>query len=103
MRGGMETVGCIEIMDNVFIGTNTTIVGGVRIGPNAIVAAGAVVTRDVSENSVVGGVPAKYICSFDEWREKRKDMYPAEFAPKHQEVSDELVEYMWKQFEEKRK
>lgn len=42
-----ETVGCIEIMDNVFIGTGSTIIGGVRIGPNAIVAAGSVVTKDV--------------------------------------------------------
>lgn len=50
-----ETVGCIEIMDNVFIGTNVTILNNVRIGPNAIVAAGAVVTKDVPANSVVGG------------------------------------------------
>lgn len=40
-----ETVGYIELMDNVFVGTNCTIVGNVRIGPNAIVAAGAVVSR----------------------------------------------------------
>ena len=66
-----ETIGCIELMDNVFIGANSTIVGGVRIGPNAIVAAGAVVTKDVPKNSVVGGVPARFICSFDEWLKKR--------------------------------
>lgn len=103
-RGGgySETVGCIEIMDNVFIGTNSTIVGGVRIGPNAIVAAGAVVTEDVPENSVVGGVPARYICSFDEWLERRQNRYPSELKPVHQEVSDELVKYMWEKFEEKR-
>lgn len=50
-----ETVGCIEIMDNVFVGTNVTILNNVRIGPDAIVAAGAVVTKDVPPNSVVGG------------------------------------------------
>ena len=97
-----ETVGCIELMDHVFIGTNVTIVNGVRIGPKAIVAAGAVVTKDVPENSVVGGVPARYICSFDEWVSKRKEQYPVEMAPKHQEVSDELVNYLWKQFEKDR-
>ncbi len=97
-----EIIGCIELMDNVFIGTNSTIVGGVRIGPNAIVAAGAVVTKDVPENSVVGGVPAKYICSFDEWLTRREDRYPPELAPKHQEVSEELVKYMWQKFESDR-
>ncbi len=99
-RGGYsETIGCIELMDNVFVGTNSTIVGGVRIGPNAIVAAGAVVTKDVPENSVVGGVPARYICSFDEWLERRKEQYPPELKPMHQDVSDELVKYMWEKFE----
>ena len=97
-----EIVGCIELMDNVFIGTNSTITGGVRIGPNVIVAAGAVVTEDVPENSVVGGVPAKYICSFDEWLERRKAPYPPELKPRNQEVSDELVRYMWEKFEEER-
>lgn len=99
MGNSPETIGCIEIMDNVFIGTNVTIVGGVRIGPKAIVAAGAVVTKDVPENSVVGGVPARYICSFDEWLEKRKEQYPPELMPAHQDVSDELAQYMWDKFE----
>ena len=100
-RGGgySETIGCIELMDNVFIGANSTIVGGVRIGPNAIVAAGAVVTKDVAKNSVVGGVPARYICSFDEWLAKREEKYPPELKPTHQDVSDELVKYMWEKFE----
>ena len=97
-----ETIGCIEIMDNCFIGTNSTIIGGVRIGPNAIVAAGSVVTKDVLPNSVVGGVPAKYICSLDEFREKRKEQYPMKLAPKHQEVSNDLAKYMWSKFEEMR-
>lgn len=98
-----ETIGCIEIMDNVFVGTNSTIVGDVRIGPNAIVAAGAVVTKDVPENSVVGGVPARYICSLEDYLAKRKELYPRDLAPKHQNVSDELVSFMWEKFEESRK
>lgn len=98
-----EVVGCIEIMDNVFIGTNSTVIGGVRIGPNAIVAAGAVVTKDVPPNSVVGGVPARYICSFDEWLERRTVSYPVDLAPRRQEVSDKLVEYLWDEFERRHK
>ena len=63
--------GCIEIMDNVFIGCNTTILNNVRIGPNAIIAAGSVVTSDIPENSVVAGVPAKVIDTFDNYVNKR--------------------------------
>lgn len=64
---------CIEVMDNVFIGCNTTILGGVRIGPNAVVGAGSVVTKDVPENSVVVGNPARVIGTFEEFLEKRKE------------------------------
>lgn len=68
------TAGCIEVMDNVFIGSNAMILPNVKIGPNAIVAAGAVVTKDVKENSIVAGVPAKEIGKFDEYVLKRKDV-----------------------------
>lgn len=98
-----EIVGCIEILDNVFVGTNVTILNNVRIGPNAIIAAGAVVTKDVPPNSIVGGVPAKVICSLDEYVAKRKTTYPAALKPVRQEVSDSLVEYLWKEFEAVRK
>lgn len=46
---------------NVWIGSNATILQGVTIGDNAVVAAGAVVNRDVAPDTVVGGVPAKFI------------------------------------------
>lgn len=85
-------------MDNVFIGTNVTILNNVKIGPNAIVAAGAVVTKDVPQNTVVGGVPARKICSFDEYLSKREAGYPVELLPQKQEVSLELVGYMWEKF-----
>ena len=65
-------LGCIEIMDNCFIGSHSIILGNVRIGPNAIVAAGAVVTKDVPEGVIVGGNPARVIGSFDELMKKRK-------------------------------
>ena len=67
-----EKIGEIHIGDNVFIGSNSTILYDVNIGSNAIVAAGSLVNRDVPANSVVGGVPARFICTFDELVEKRK-------------------------------
>lgn len=51
----------IVLGKNVWIGSNATILQGVTIGDNAVVAAGAVVTKDVPPNAVVGGVPAKFI------------------------------------------
>jgi acetyltransferase-like isoleucine patch superfamily enzyme len=51
----------ILIKKNAWIGANATILPGVTIGENAIVAAGAVVSKDVPDNTIVGGVPAKII------------------------------------------
>lgn len=51
----------VEIGDYVFIGSRAVILPGVKIGRGAIVAAGAVVTKDVPEYMIVGGVPAKEI------------------------------------------
>jgi acetyltransferase-like isoleucine patch superfamily enzyme len=53
----------IVIKRNAWLGANVTILPGVTVGENAIVAAGAVVARDVPSNTVVGGVPAKFIKS----------------------------------------
>lgn len=96
-----EIVGCIEIMDDVFIGSGTIILGGVRIGPNAIIGAGSLVNKDVPPNSVVGGVPAKVIGDFSMYIAKRaSSCYPQELRPKRQEVNDELIDFLWKDFDE---
>lgn len=51
----------VRIEDYVFIGPRAIILPGVNIGKGAVVAAGAVVTKDVDEMSVVAGVPAKHV------------------------------------------
>lgn len=51
----------IHIGNDVWVGSHSTILPGVTIGDGAVVAAGAVVTKDVPEMTVVGGVPAKVI------------------------------------------
>jgi acetyltransferase-like isoleucine patch superfamily enzyme len=51
----------VVIADDVWIGANAVILPGVKIGRHVVVAAGAVVTKDVPDNSMVAGVPAKAI------------------------------------------
>lgn len=51
----------VVIEDNVLIGANAVILEGVRVGKGSVVAAGAIVTEDVPENTVVAGVPARKI------------------------------------------
>lgn len=51
------------IEDNVWVGRNAIIMPGVKLGEGCIIAAGAVVVKDVEKNTIVGGVPAKYIKS----------------------------------------
>jgi acetyltransferase-like isoleucine patch superfamily enzyme len=51
----------ITIESNVWIAANVTIIGGVRVGENSVVAAGSVVTKDVPPNTLVGGNPARMI------------------------------------------
>ena len=60
-RGYMAKAAPVRIGNDVWIGGNVTILPGVTIGNNVVVAAGAVVTKDVPDNSLVGGVPARLI------------------------------------------
>lgn len=53
----------VAIDDNVWIGVNVTILKGVRIGRGSLIAAGSVVTSDIPENVMAGGIPAKVIRS----------------------------------------
>lgn len=59
---GMQSKG-IVISDNVWIGAGAIILDGVEIGEGAVIAAGAVVSKSVPRDSVVGGVPARFIKS----------------------------------------
>ncbi|MGX6970978.1 sugar O-acetyltransferase [Vagococcus bubulae] len=70
----------IVIKDNVWIGANSIVLPGVTIGKNVVVAAGSVVTKDVSDNTIVGGNPAKIIREVSEkdtviWNQKKKDYH----------------------------
>jgi len=74
---GLNVYGKILIQNNCFIGINAVILPNVTIGPNSIVGAGSIVTRDVPENTVVAGVPARKICTIDEYEKRalKKGVY----------------------------
>ena len=77
----IEKVGCIEVMNNVFIGSGTRILYNTRVGNNVIIGSDSLVNKDIPDNSVYAGVPARYICSFDEYVEKHK-IYSEQFRTK---------------------
>jgi acetyltransferase-like isoleucine patch superfamily enzyme len=58
-RGGEELVRETRICENAFIGVHSVILCGVRVGKRAIVGAGSVVTKDVEDDAIVTGIPAK--------------------------------------------
>lgn len=75
----LDSVGKIEIRDNCFVGHGAIVMPRVAIGPDSVVAAGAVVTKDVPPGMVVGGNPAKVICSTEQLLqriEERSNSYP---------------------------
>jgi maltose O-acetyltransferase len=59
MRSGVRRYGAIEIGDGAWLASRVVVLPGVRIGAGAVVAAGSVVTRDVADNTLVAGVPAR--------------------------------------------
>lgn len=84
----------IKVGDNVFIGCNVTILPNIKIGNNVIIAAGSIVTKDIPDNSVVGGNPAKIISTFEEYVNNRKIINEDGLYPN----SDFAINYVWDKF-----
>ncbi len=70
--------GKVVLEENVFVGVNTVILKGVRIGKNTIIGAGSVVTHDIPSNCVAVGNPCKVIMTLEEYYKKRKAVYVEE-------------------------
>ena len=85
----------IIIKDRCFIGTQTLILPGVTIGPDSVVGAGSIVTRDVPPNTVYAGVPAKFICSLDEYIEKYRERMVPLSATSREELRRQLTLHFW--------
>ena len=76
---GYSKIGTVTIGDNVFIGYGSVVLPNTKIGNNVIIGAGSIVTKDIPDNSVVAGNPAKVIMILDEYLKKQK--YNMEIKP----------------------
>lgn len=68
----LEITKPIVVGNNVYFGNNVIVLPGVRIGDNVVIGAGAIVSKDIPDNSVAVGVPARVIKTADEYFEKLK-------------------------------
>ena len=92
---GYSKVGRIDIGNDVFIGAMSIVLPNVRIGNNVIIGAGSIVTKDIPDNSIVVGNPAKVIGTYDAYVDKIQKQFKTSPVWK--------VYYSKKNDEEKRK
>lgn len=71
---GKAKIGRVTIGNDVYVGLNSIILCNTKIGNKVIIGAGSIVTKDIPDNSVYAGNPARYICSYDEYMNKNKKM-----------------------------
>jgi maltose O-acetyltransferase len=77
---GKAKIGKVKIGSRAYIGVNTVILPGVHIGSGAIVGACSLVNQDIPTGQVWGGVPARYICTVDDLKQKRMNSNSASLA-----------------------
>lgn len=86
-----DTFGKVTIGNWVYIGNNSLIMPGVTIGDHVLVAAGSVVTKSVPAGVVVGGNPAKIICTLEEYYERNKHYNTGTKKLSHEEKKQRLL------------
>lgn len=89
--------GRIKIGKNCFIGNNCTILPGVEMGDNCILGAGSVLNSSMPSNSVYAGVPAKFICTIEEYGDKALNnnvMYPRELEATRPKLDEYIREHL---------
>ena len=100
----LGSCGKVTIGNNVFIGMNSVILKGVTVGNNVIIGAGSLVNKDIPDNCVVAGNPAKVIMSIEEYHEKRlkaQEKEAVELVKEYRKVygrdpgEAELSEFFW--------
>ena len=86
-------MGKIEVGNNVMIGADVSIMYGVKIGNDCIIAAGSIVTKDIPSGSVVAGVPARVIGTLEAFAVKR--LKELESMPKKEDGMEGMIDYFW--------
>ena len=89
--------GRIKIGKNCFIGNNCTLLPGVEMGDNCILGAGSVLNSSMPSNSVYAGVPAKFICTIEEYGDKALNnsvMYPRELEATRPKLDEYIREHL---------
>lgn len=89
----------VVVEEDVWIGCNVTLLSGVTIGRSAVIAAGAVVTKDIPPYSIAGGVPAKFI-KF-KWTKEQILQHEAQLYPKDERLSKEKIEKLFEKYQQK--
>jgi len=88
----MDKMARIKIGNNCMIGYEAVIMGGVKIGDNVIIGTRSVVTKDIPSGVVAAGMPAKVICTIDEYYKKNKER--GCFYPTPNMTKEEKKEYL---------
>lgn len=85
---GINVFGKIKVGNNVFIGSNSIILPGVIIGDNVVIGTGSVVTKNIPDNVVAAGVPARIIKSIEKYEEDslKKAIFVTTSNPKEREI-----------------
>lgn len=90
----MDKMARIRIGNNCFIGCGAVIMGGVTVGNNVIIGTKSVVTKNIPDGVVAAGIPARIICSIEEYYQKSKSR--GLFYPTPSMSYDEKKEYLIK-------
>ena len=101
-----ERIGCIDVKDNVFIGSNSVILYSTTIGPNVFIASGSVVTKDCEPDSIYAGCPAKKIGTFEEFILKRQNQEEAGLiatTTHNQHLTEDEIKTAWSVFDDSHK
>lgn len=84
----LPSSGKVTIGNNIRFGVNCTVLKGVTIGDNCFIAAGSIVTKSIPANCIVGGVPAKVICTLEDYYNKRLELCKEEAYEYAQSISN---------------
>jgi acetyltransferase-like isoleucine patch superfamily enzyme len=87
--------GPIRVRDNSFVGLRATLLPGVTIGPDSIVGTGSVVNRDGPPGTVAAGVPARVVCTLDEYVEKYQARMIRGLSSDRRELRRQLTRHFW--------